>query len=59
MNDIEGASSIGIRSLEVEKERMKIEIGAQSSVKLKEEMEASSLWQAIGWLSTIDLSGDD
>ena len=22
-------------------------------------MEASSLWQAIGWLSTIDLSGDD
>ena len=58
MSDIEEASSMGVCSLEIEKEKMKMEIGSCSAVRLKEEMDRSSLWQAIGWTSSEGSEGE-
>ena len=59
MNLIEDVSSTSIRSLEMEKEKLKLEVGSRSSVTINEVFDASSLWQAVSLLSAFSSVASD
>ena len=53
MNTMEEVFSTSIRALELEKEKLKLEVGSRNSVALMEDMDGSSLWQMVALLSSL------
>gem|GEM_PF-3623629 len=56
LKQIEEVASSGICSLEIEKEKLKLEVGSRSSVTLTEEIDGSSLWQVVSLLGLLQTS---
>ena len=56
MDHMEEVSYTSIRSLEMEKERLKLEVGARSSATINEDVDAPSLWQVVSLISSLSSS---